>query len=120
MPKLRLHRQVVTWAACVLVAGTGAVWAGHRAWAAFDGSHNTPSCSWSLRIQGKPAPAQAGLVRCYVRALAHRDTTALLAVAANVPAVRITGADLAHSADARSGRATVTFLPALVDTDSIR
>jgi hypothetical protein len=119
MPKLRLHRQAVTWAACVFVAGTGAVWAGHHAWAAFDGSHSTPSCSWSLRIQGKPAPAQAGLVRCYVRALAHRDTAALLAVAANVPAVRITGADLAHSADARSGRATVTFLPALVDTDWI-
>ncbi len=120
MPKLRLHRQAVTWAACVLVAGTGAVWAGHGAWAAFEKSHSTPSCSWSLRIGGKPTPAQAGLVRCYVRALAHRDTAVLLAVAANNPPVRITKADLAHSADARSGRATVTFLPALVDTDFVQ
>ena len=35
------------------------------------------------------------------------------------PPVRITGADLAHAADAHSGQATVTFLPALVDTDYI-
>jgi hypothetical protein len=52
-----------------------------------------------------------------VSALARRDTAALLAIAPTTPAVRITGADLAHSADARSGRATVTFLAALVDTD---
>ncbi len=120
MPKLRLHRRAVIWAASVIVAGTGAVWAGHRAWAAFEDSHSTPSCSWPLRIQGKPTPAQAGLVRCYLRALAHRDTAGLLAVAANNPPVRITKADLAHSADARTGRATATFLPALVDTDFIQ
>jgi hypothetical protein len=100
-----------------MVAGTGAVWAGHRAWAAFKSGHGTPSCSWSVRIRGKPTPAQAGLVRCYLRALANRDTAGLLAVAPTTPAVRITRADLAHSADARSGRATVTFLAALVDTD---
>ena len=116
MPELRLHRRVAIWAACVTVAGAGAVWAGHRAWAAFDSSHSTPSCSWSLRIRGKPTPAQAGLVRCYLRALARHDTAGLLAVAPTTPAVRITGADLTHSADARSGRATVTFLAALVDT----
>lgn len=116
MPKPRLHRRAAIWVACVFAAGTGAVWAGHSAWAAFESSHGTPSCSWPLRIQGTPTPAQAGLVRCYLRALAHRDTAALLAVAANIPPVRITKADLAHSADARSGQATVTFLPALVDT----
>ena len=120
MPKLRLHRQAVIWAASVIVAGTGAVWAGHSAWAAFADSHSTPSCSWSVRIYGKPAPGQAGLVRCYLRALAHRDTAGLLAVAANIPPVRITKADLAYSADARTGRATATFLPALVDTDFIQ
>jgi hypothetical protein len=117
MPKLRLHRRAVIWAACVIVAGAGAVWAGQRAWAAFASSHSTPSCSWPLRIRGKPTPGQAGLIRCYVSALARRDTAALLAIAPTTPAVRITGADLAHSADARSGRATVTFLAALVDTD---
>jgi len=70
-----------------------------------------------VRIQGKPTPVQARLVRCYVWALAHRDTAALLAVAPATPPVRITKADLTHSADARSGRATATFLPALVDSD---
>jgi hypothetical protein len=115
VPELRLHRRAVIWAACVIVAGAGAVWAGHRAWAALESSHSTPSCSWPVRIQGKPTPAQAGLIRCYLSALARRDTAALLAIAPTTPAVRITGADLAHSADARSGRATVTFLPALVD-----
>lgn len=117
MPKLRPHRRAVLWGACVIVAATGAVWTGHRAWAAFESSHSTPLCSWPLRIRGKPTLAQAGLVRCYLLALAHRDTAGLLAVAPTIPPVRITGADLEHSADARSGRATVTFLPALVDTD---
>ena len=116
MSRPRLHRRAVMWVACVVVAGAGAVWAGHGAWAAFEKSHSTPSCSWPLRIQGKPTPAQAGLVRCYLRALAHRDTAGLLAVAGNIPPVRITKADFAHSADARSGQATVTFQAALVDT----
>ena len=48
-------------------------------------------------------------------ALAERDNAGLLAVAANIPPVRITKADLAHSADARGGLATVTFLPASID-----
>jgi hypothetical protein len=111
----RVRHQIVPWAACLIVAGTAAVWAGHAAWAAFE-NRRTPSCSWALRIHGKPAPAQARLVRCYLRALAHRDTAGLLAVAANIPPVRITKSDLAHSADARTGRATATFLPADVDT----
>src|SRR5215470_18809854 len=114
MPKPRLPRSAVTWAICVIVAGAGAVWAGHAAWAAFK-SRSTPSCSWPLRIRGKPTAAQAGLVRCYLRALAERDTGGLAAVAENMPPVRITKADLAHSADARSGLATATFLPADVD-----
>lgn len=114
MPKPRLPRSAVTWAVCVIVAGAGAVWAGHAVWAAFK-SRSTPSCSWPLRIRGKPTAAQAGLVRCYLRALAERDTAGLLAVAANSPPVRITQADLTHSADARSGLATVTFLPASLD-----
>ena len=107
----RVRHRIVPWAACLIVAGAGAVWAGHTAWAAYE-NRDTPSCSWPLRIYGQPAPAQAGLVRCYLRALAHRDTTGLLAVAADIPPVRITKADLAHSADARTGRATATFLPA--------
>ena len=98
--------------AAVAVAGT--LWLGHTAWAAFK-SRSTPSCSWPLRMRGTPTAAQAGLVRCYLRALAERDTGGLAAVADNMPPVRITQADLAHSADARSGLATATFLPADVD-----
>jgi len=96
------------------VAVFGAVWLGHAAWAAYK-SRTTPSCSWPLRILGKPSAAQAGLVRCYLRALAGHDTGGLGAVADYTPPVRITRADLAHSADARSGLATATFLPADVD-----
>jgi hypothetical protein len=36
-------------------------------------------------------------------------------VADDIPPVRITHADLVHSADARSGLATATFWPATVD-----
>ena len=115
MPKPRLPRSAVTWAVCAIVAGAGALWAGHAAWAAFK-SRSTPSCSWPLRIRGKPTAAQAGLVRCYLGALAKRDTGGLLAVAANNPPVRVTQADLTHSTDARSGLATATFLPATVDS----
>jgi hypothetical protein len=44
----------------------------------------------------------------------------LLAVAADIPPVRITKTDLAYSADARTGRATATFLPADVDTTFVQ
>jgi hypothetical protein len=115
----RFRHRIVPWAACLIVAGAAAVWAGHTAWAAHE-NRGTPSCSWALRIYGQPTPAQAGLLRCYLRALAHRDTAGLLAVAGNIPPVRITKSDLAYSADARTGRATATFLPALVDTDFVQ
>jgi hypothetical protein len=110
MPERRLRRPAVTMAVWTVVAVFGAVWAGHTAWAALE-SRDTPSCSWPLRVRGKPAAAQAGLVRCYLRALAGRDAAGLAAVADNMPPVRITPADLAHSADARSGLATATFTP---------
>jgi hypothetical protein len=114
MPERRPRRPAVIIAVWAAVAVFGTVWLGHTAWAAFK-NRSTPSCSWPLRILGKPTAAQAGLVRCYLRALAGRDTGGLEAVAGNMPPVRITKADLAHSADARSGLATATFLPA--DTD---
>ena len=105
-----MRRPALTMAVWAAVAVVGTVWLGHTAWAAFK-SRSTPSCSWPLRILGKPTAAQAGLVRCYLRALAGRDTAGLEAVADNMPPVRITPADLAHSADARSGLATATFTP---------
>lgn len=50
-------------------------------------------------------------MRCYLKALAHRDRAGLLAVADDHPPVCIIKADLRHSADARSGPATATFTP---------
>jgi len=110
MAEQRPRRPVVTITVLTVVAVFGAVWIGHTAWAAFK-SQSTPSCSWPLRVHGEPTAAQEGLVRCYLRALAGRDTAGLLAVADNMPPVRITPADFAHSADARSGLATATFTP---------
>jgi hypothetical protein len=108
-----LRRKTAVWTASVIVGGAGIAWAGHTAWAAY--AHwkhwGTPSCSWPLQVRGTATPEQAGLVRCYLRALAMRDAAGLMAVAEYIPAVRITPADLAHSADARAGLATATFTP---------
>ena len=116
MPKPRLlRRKTAVWAASVIVGGAGIAWAGQTAWAAYE-HWGTPSCSWPLQVRGAATRAQAGHVRCYLRALAARDTAGLMAVADDIPAVRITTADLAHSADARAGLATATFTPSEVDS----
>jgi hypothetical protein len=112
-PRPRKRARGVAIALSVVVLA-GVAWAGYAAWAAFQG-RNSPSCSWPLRIRGTATSEQSGVVRCYLQALAKRDTGALMAVADNNPAVRITAADLAHSADARAGLATATFTPSPVD-----
>lgn len=103
----------------VVLVAAGAVWAGHAAWASFTGQ-GTPSCSWPLHVRGKPVHGQVSLLRCYLKALAHRDTAGLLAIADNPSQarIRITAADLRHSADARAGVATATFTPNPSDTES--
>jgi hypothetical protein len=80
-----------------------------------DGPTSIPTCSWPLHVRGTASSQQAGLVRCYMRALARRDLDGLKAVADNNPPARITRTQLTHSADARSGTATVTFVPNLSD-----
>jgi hypothetical protein len=105
-----LRRSPAAWAALILTAGAGLAWAGHAAWEAIQ-TWGTPTCSWPLQVRGTASPAQAGLVRCYLRALAGRDTAGLTAVAAGIPPVRITSADLRYSADARAGLATAAFTP---------
>ena len=100
----RLGRRPAAWAAVILTAGLGLAWAGHAAWDAIQ-TWGTPTCSWPLQVRGTASRAQAGLVRCYLRALASRDTAGLTAVAADIPPVRITSADLTYSADARAGLA---------------
>jgi hypothetical protein len=112
-----LRRSPAAWAAVIVMAGAGLAWAGHAAWQAMQ-TRGTPACSWPLQVRGAPSPAQAGLVRCYLRALASRDTAGLMAVAADIPPVRITSADLRDSADARTGLATAAFTPNPEDTTS--
>jgi hypothetical protein len=81
---------------------------------------SVPSCSWPLRVRGLATSEQAGLVRCYLRALAAHDRGGMLAVADTSDApIRITRADFAHAADAGSGTATATFTPNQDDTANI-
>jgi hypothetical protein len=107
-------------AACLamgLVVGAGLAWGGHVTWEAIQ-TQGTPTCSWPLQVRGTASPAQAGLVRCYLRALASGNTAGLMAVAADIPPVRITSADLRYSKDARAGLATAAFTPNPEDTTS--
>jgi hypothetical protein len=106
LAKPGLRRKAAVWAVGILVGGTGLAWAGRTAWVAYE-TWGTPTCSWPVQVRGASL-AQAGLIRCYLRALAHRDTAGLMAVAADIPPVRITEADFRYSADARAGLATAT------------
>jgi hypothetical protein len=94
----------------VVVVGVYLAWAGQAAGGAIE-HWGTPWCSWPVQIHGTASPAQAGLVQCYLQALATRDAAELQQVAADIPPVRITKADLEYSADARSGLATATLEP---------
>lgn len=96
--------------ACIVLAGSGFVWFGHRAWMAFV-PQLTPSCSRPVRVHGKATREQAGLVRCYLQATADHDAIGLNVLAGKGPFARIGNASFAHSADARAGLATATFTP---------
>ena len=89
----------------VLAAG------GYLLWGILTGPPTSvPSCSWPLQVRGAATNERAGLIRCYLKALAEHDTRGLLAVAdTTTRPVHITAADFAHAADARSGTATATF-----------
>jgi hypothetical protein len=99
---------------CAVAVAAGLAW-GSYAWATA-GNRTTPSCSWPMRIRGTATAEQAGLVRCYLRALSMHDTAGLAAVADYDPPVRITAADLHYGADARAGLATADFAPSYVDS----
>ena len=71
-----------------------------------------------LLAAGRPGPRRSGPERArplLPARLAGQDTAGLLAVAADIPPVRITRADFTYSADARAGQATATFTPSPVD-----
>jgi hypothetical protein len=73
-----------------------------------------PACSWPLRVEGHATAAQTGLIRCYLQAVARHDLGALRGLAN--PAYRVTGAQLAQTADARAGLATAAVTMSLDDT----
>ena len=81
-----------------------------------DGPTSVPSCSWPLRVRGQATTAQAGLVRCYLRALATHDQNGMLDVADTSAPVTITSADFVHATDAQTGTATVMFRPNYSDS----
>ncbi|TDU02661.1 hypothetical protein EDD99_1062 [Streptomyces sp. 846.5] len=71
-----------------------------------------PSCSWSANINGASAD-QAGLIRCYLRAVARHSDSELRAVVPSMDDNGPTGfsaPDFAHSHDAAAGPATVTVV----------
>ena len=73
-----------------------------------------PTCSWPLRVVGHATAAQSGLIRCYLRALAGHNLAAMKPLVN--PTYRATKAQLAHTADARAGRASATITPDPEDT----
>ncbi len=79
-------------------------------------------CRWPMRISGKPARGQIYLARCYLRALARRDAATMSGLSEFGPRFgfqsRITSHDLADSADARVGVATVNFQSNPIDAGS--
>jgi hypothetical protein len=92
---------------------TVAAWRG-VSW--YQSVYGTPSCSWPAQIRGAPTGEQSGLVRCYLEALATRDTGEMSAVARTIPPTRITSSLFLYSRDARSGTASVTIEPNPVDS----
>jgi hypothetical protein len=104
----------VVWVAAAVGAVILAL-GGIVAWVQLTGGLPTsvPSCSWPLRVRGPATGEQAGLIRCYLRALARHDPAGLLVVADTTSTqVRITAAAFKHAADARAGTATATFTAA--------
>jgi hypothetical protein len=73
---------------------------------------SVPSCKWPLQIFDKPTHDEAGLMRCYVSAVARRDLPALSKVFTGVRNTLPTmhASDVRQSADALSGTASAHFI----------
>jgi hypothetical protein len=92
----------------ILVVAAALIAWGAYSWITRDTS---PSCSWPVRVKGSGTADEAGVVRCYVRALARHNMVGLYAVADYDPRPHLTAADLKYSADARAGVATAVLVP---------
>jgi len=74
------------------------------------GDTGTRACAWNANISNANRD-QAGLIRCYLKAIAQHSESGLRSVVRTTEDGGPTGftdADFAHSADANSGPATVT------------
>jgi hypothetical protein len=113
---MRHRGRLTAVAVAVVVLGlAAAAFARSIAWREPDKS--AVSCSWPAQIQGADS-AQAGLIRCYLQAIADRSTTELQSVVptpGNGGPIGFGSAEFAHAADARSGTATVTVTGDSVD-----
>jgi hypothetical protein len=103
----------------VIVLGLAlAVFAWHKIQDIFSEPDATaPSCSWPVHVEHANS-VQSGLIRCYLQAIAHHSTSELRSVVPSVSNGGPTGfgsAAFAHSADARSGTATVTVFGDSID-----
>lgn len=112
-PTRRLHRgraAALTVVVLVLVAVLAAfAWRRIRD-AAAGPDASAPSCSWPAHIEQANSD-QAGLIRCYLRAVADHNASEMREVVRAADDNGPTGfsaTDFAHTADARSGTATVT------------
>lgn len=79
---------------------------------------SVPSCKWPLQIFDEPTREEAGLMRCYVSAVARRDLAALSKVFTGVHNTLPTmhSSDVRQSADALSGTASAHFIENGVDS----
>jgi hypothetical protein len=82
-----------------------------------DGPTSVPSCSWPLSVRGQPTAVQTGLVKCYLRALATRDTSAMTAV--SDPPAHLTTSAFALAGAAKSGVAAARFTPNKVASGTV-
>ncbi|SEO43908.1 hypothetical protein [Actinacidiphila rubida] len=112
----RATRRRIIAVTAVLVVLLG-VWLGPAAWRKARDYSEGPdaagrSCAWQVDVRAGDAD-QAGLIRCYLRALAHHSPSELRAVVPSRDDGGPTGfptSDFAHTHDANSGTATATVV----------
>lgn len=78
---------------------------------------SVPACSWPLNTSGRAPAAQVGLIKCYLRALAHHsliELAPLVATASDGPTT-ISVRDLRHATDAADGIARAKFISNFID-----
>jgi len=71
-----------------------------------------------MRVHGTGTADEAGVVRCYLEDLAHRNTAGLAAIS-DSPTTRITASDLTFAADARAGLATADLAPSTISVSIV-